>query len=130
MRVKDRYREVRDSIKLNLYMRHVSTSFVIRFIPFIIGRYFDYARKALVNGYPIKIVNTISIELEQEPSRNLEESEKGRYFKSNRVFGKMFSITMKGPHMNQNYLFYPDKKFSEPLQKSLDSDIIYELIKE
>ena len=96
--------------------------------------YLYYAWRALVNGWPIKIraswdTTPVTITLEREPARNLKEKEKGRFFTSNMLFGDMFFLKMSGDQIDPDYNWYPDVDLAELLQKSLDSDNIYELIK-
>ena len=96
--------------------------------------YLYYAWRAVINGWTIKVrtsstQTSVKLTLEKEPVRKLEKREKGKYFISNKLFGEMFSINMRGDQIDQEYIWTPCEELSEMLQDSLDSDNIYELIK-
>ena len=130
----DRYPQIKRKIKKRLKNYYGNPRIMSRNFHWIVQMYLYYAWRAVINGWTIKIQSSatrpsIKLTLEKEPVRKLEEREKGKYFISNKLFGDMFSINMRGDQIDPEFIWTPYKELSEMLQDSLDSDNIYELIK-
>ena len=121
--------EVIDSIEWQVSSKKDKKTRNTQYVKWIIATYLKYAWVAFFNGYPIRILDGANIFLYKEPVRNLDKKEEGIYFTSNRVFGYMFSISIEGRFHDPGYRFYPGPHLAKRLQETLDSDIIYELIK-
>jgi len=131
---RNQYLKIRRRIQEQVATKNGRAGCLSRNVHWIIQMYLYYAWRALVNGWTIKIraswnVTPVIITLERESVRELKEKEKGKFFMSNMLFGDMFSLKMSGDQIDQGYDWYPDVGLAELLQKSLDSDNIYELIK-
>jgi hypothetical protein len=125
--MKDRYKGLKDNVKDWLsrgYDHHVSTT---RKVNWAIQRFFYYSKRAVLNGYPVRIRKGIHITLKMEPVRELDIYEEGRYFKSNRKFGYMFYLEISGHPIFDRYNFYPEPELAEMIQEIIDSDKIYQL---
>jgi hypothetical protein len=129
MREPHLYEEIIRRVKQKLAGPGNPQTEISRRVVFILQRYLNYATEALINGYPITIRFGPQITLEMEETRPLEKKEEGIWLTSDRVFGYMFRLNLKRGFIHPDYIWYPDKQIMNRLQKALDSDIIYELIK-
>jgi len=132
---RNQYLKIKVRIKKHVATREDQRYYCMsRNVHWIIQMYLYYAWRALVNGWPIKVragwdTTPVTMTLEKEPVRKMNKREKKRFFLSNKLFGDMFFVKMSGDQIDPGYNWYPDKDLASLLQKSLDSDNIYELMK-
>lgn len=99
-------------------------------------QYFDYATEAVINGYPVVIISSrkinagIRFQLIYEPVRELTEQEQRIYLKSDKVVEYIFKIEFINHVINNRMVWYPDSKLRERLQEVLNSDNVYQLVKQ
>lgn len=127
MNRQDEYPRVNRRIK-NAIHRGSNKSFAAS-STWIIRKYLYYALRALVNGYPINVKKTAWIKLVHEEPKDYGRNDEYRYFQSSKLYGYMFSIIFELKLHNHENIFYPDIELRKLLLESMESDVIYELVK-
>jgi hypothetical protein len=126
---KNRFEEIVNKIEWRISTKKDRKTKTSCFVKWVLKRYLKYAFEALINGYPIKIRRAVNIYLEVEPIRELTKEEKKYYLTSNKYYGYIFCIKMRGWYFDPEYIFYPEQSILDRLQEVLDSDLVYEFIK-
>lgn len=101
----------------------------LRYTKKVVRKFFRKAIPAVLNGYPIKIYYALTIALHYEPIRKLEKHEKGVYFFSSKVIDYMFCIKLTGNIITHDVYLTPTKIISKKLQEILNSNLVYQFVK-
>lgn len=100
----------------------------------IMAKYFFYALKAAIHGFPINIYLTnksiVVIQLYKTPLRNVYRRRRKSYLKSTRDRTYMFDMKIRANFYDErfyNFRLWP--QYARVLQKIINSDSVYQLIK-
>jgi hypothetical protein len=94
-------------------------------------KFIDLSMDAVIHGYTILLKDVVTFRLIAEPRKNFKSKYKKVYFTSDKCIDYMFSIQFQFRGSSRlSCKFAPDKIWAERLQEILDSDKIYELIKQ
>ena len=100
----------------------------------IIYKYIFYALKAAIHGFPINIHETQKsvavIQLYKTPVRSVYCRRRHSYLRSNRDTTYMFDMKIKSKYCEEriyNFMLWP--QYARVLQKIINSDSVYQLIK-
>lgn len=129
-----------DHLKEILIKEKLIKSVEKRELKLIAGKFNDYLIDAVLNGYPVRTRLNIGKQLDNregilfqlvyEKNRNLTSDEYRIYRRSSILVDYIFKIEISGKAMHKEYTWFPSKKTMDKLQEVINSERIYQLVKQ
>jgi hypothetical protein len=103
-------------------------------LEWIISRYLFYLSEALIYGFTIKVYRAITnavIRLNWAPYEKPTRFKKKMYMYSKRVFDYIFYVSITGIYIDsRRYDFFIEKQLRDRIEEKLNTDAIYQFVKQ